>query len=42
VSFGSPLVGSAILATRNGLITGTKTSGPELGRIEDALGFIGE
>jgi translation initiation factor 6 len=42
VSFGSPLVGSAILATTNGLITGTKTSGPELGRIEDALGFIGE
>ncbi len=42
VSFGSPLVGSAILATTKGLITGTKTSGPELGRIEDALGFIGE
>jgi translation initiation factor 6 len=39
VSFGSPLVGSAILATTKGLITGTKTSGPELGRIEDALGF---
>ena len=39
VSFGSPLVGSAILATTKGLITGTKTSGPEMGRIEDALGF---
>ena len=37
VSFGSPLVGSAILATSKGLVTGTKTSGPELGRIEDAL-----
>ncbi len=37
VSFGSPLVGSAILATTRGLVTGTKTSGPELGRIEDAL-----
>lgn len=42
VSFGSPLVGSAILATTKGLITGTRTSGPELGRIEDALGFIEE
>lgn len=42
VSFGSPLVGSAILANTRGLITGTRTSGPELGRIEDALGFIGE
>lgn len=37
VSFGSPLVGSAILATTKGLVTGTKTSGPEVGRIEDAL-----
>ena len=37
VSFGSPLVGSAILATSKGLVTGTKTSGPEVGRIEDAL-----
>lgn len=42
VNFGSPLVGSAILATTRGLVTGTRTSGPELGRIEDALGFIGE
>lgn len=40
VSFGSPLIGSAVLANSKGLITGTKTSGPELGRIEDALGFI--
>jgi translation initiation factor 6 len=42
VSFGSPLVGSAILANTKGMITGTRTSGPELGRIEDALGFIEE
>jgi translation initiation factor 6 len=42
VSFGSPLVGSAILANTKGLITGTRTSGPELGRIEDALGFLEE
>jgi translation initiation factor 6 len=42
VSFGSPLVGSSILATDNGIITGTKTSGPEMGRIEDTLGFTGE
>ena len=42
VSFGSPLVGSGILATTRGLITGTRTSGPELGRIEDALGYLEE
>lgn len=42
VSFGSPLVGSAILANTKGMVTGTRTSGPELGRIEDALGYIGE
>jgi len=42
VSFGSPLVGSAILANTKGMITGTRTSGPELGRIEDALGFLEE
>ena len=42
VSFGSPLVGSAILANTKGMITGTRTSGPELGRIEDALGLLEE
>ncbi len=42
VSFGSPLVGSSILATTKGIVTGTKTSGPEMGRIEDALGLTEE
>lgn len=42
VSFGSPLVGSSILATTKGIVTGTKTSGPEMGRIEDALGLAEE
>lgn len=40
VNFGSPLVGSGILANSNGYLTGTETTGPELGRIEDALGFL--
>jgi len=40
VNFGSPLVGSGILANSNGYFTGEETTGPELGRIEDALGFL--
>jgi translation initiation factor 6 len=40
VNFGSPLVGSGILANSNGYFAGDETSGPELGRIEDALGFL--
>ena len=41
VNFGSPLVGSGILANSRGYVAGEETSGPELGRIEDALGFVG-
>jgi translation initiation factor 6 len=41
VNFGSPLVGSGLLANAKGYIAGEETSGPELGRIEDALGFTG-
>ena len=41
VNFGSPLVGSAILANGKGYVAGDETTGPELGRIEDALGFMG-
>jgi len=41
VNFGSPLVGSGILANSRGYVAGDETTGPELGRIEDALGFMG-
>jgi len=41
VNFGSPLVGSGILANSRGYVAGDETMGPELGRIEDALGFMG-
>jgi translation initiation factor 6 len=39
VNLGSPLVGSGVLANSWGYMAGEETSGPELGRIEDALGF---
>jgi len=39
VNFGSPLVGSGILANSRGYVAGKDTTGPELGRIEDALGY---
>ena len=39
VNFGSPYPGSGIIANAHGFITGTSTSGPELGRIAEALGF---
>jgi translation initiation factor 6 len=40
VNFGSPLVGSGLLANSKGYVAGSDTTGPELGRIEDALGFL--
>lgn len=40
VNLGSPLVGSGVLANSQGYFAGIGTSGPELGRIEDALGFL--
>ncbi len=40
VNLGSPLVGSAVLANSHGYFAGEDTSGPELGRIVDALGFL--
>lgn len=40
VNLGSPLVGSGLLANSKGYFAGIETSGPELGRIEDALGFL--
>ncbi len=40
VNFGSPYVGAGLIANSNGFIAGPATSGPELGRIVEALGFL--
>ena len=40
VSFGSPYVGAGICASNDGAVAGSETTGPELNRIEDALGII--
>ena len=40
VAFGSPFVGAGICASNNGALAGRDTTGPELNRIEDALGLI--
>ncbi|MBA1342723.1 MAG: Translation initiation factor 6 [ANME-2 cluster archaeon] len=40
VNFGSPLIGAGLLANSSGYLAGADTTGHELGRIEDALGFI--
>jgi len=40
INLGSPLVGSGLLANSKGYMAGDETTGPELGRIEDALGFL--
>jgi len=40
VNFGSPLVGSGLLANSKGYVVGEETTGPEIGRIEDALGYM--
>jgi translation initiation factor 6 len=40
VNFSSPLVGSGVLANSKGYVAGLDTMGPELGRIDDALGFL--
>ena len=37
---GAPLVGSGLVANEAGYVVGRDTTGPELGRIEDALGYI--
>lgn len=39
VNFGVPLIGAALLANTKGYAAGYETTGVELGRIEDALGF---
>ncbi|WP_435067785.1 translation initiation factor IF-6 [Haloplanus sp. C73] len=40
VNYGAPLVGSGLIANDSGYIVGTDTTGPELGRIEQTLGYL--
>lgn len=40
VNFGSPLVGSGLLANSKGYVVGEETTGPEISRIEDTLGYL--
>lgn len=40
VNYGGPLVGSGLVANGSGYLVGQETTGPELGRIEDALGYL--
>ena len=40
VNFGSPLVGSGLLANGKGYVKGEENKGPEISRIEDALGYL--
>lgn len=40
VNYGAPLVGSGLVANSAGYVVGNDTTGPEIGRIEDALGYI--
>jgi len=40
INFGSPLVGSGLLANNKGYVVGEETTGPEISRIEDTLGYL--
>ena len=40
LNYGSPMIGASCVANSNGAITGTQSTGIELGRLEDALGLI--
>jgi translation initiation factor 6 len=42
VNFGVPVIGAAVLANTKGYAAGDETTGAELGRIVDALGFYEE
>ena len=39
INFGSPLVGSGVLANSKGYVVGEETTGPEITRVEDTLGY---
>ena len=40
VNHGHGFVGAGIAANQNGVATGSRTTGIELGRIDEALGFL--
>lgn len=40
INYGGSLVGAGLVANVNGYVAGGETTGPELGRIETALGFL--
>ena len=40
VSFGSPFIGAGCAASDTHAMVGTGSAGPEMNRIEDALGLI--
>jgi translation initiation factor 6 len=40
VNHGFPMIGSGLVANSNGALIGNKTTGIEMGRIEEALGFL--
>jgi len=40
VNHGVPLIGSGLIANSEGAIMGTLTTGIEMGRIEESLGFL--
>jgi len=40
INYGGALVGSGLVANEGGFVCGESTTGPELGRIESALGYL--
>ena len=40
INYGTPLLGSGLVANVESYLVGEDTTGPELGRIEDTLGFL--
>ena len=40
INHGSPVIGSGLVANTKGAIIGDLTTGIEMGRIEEALGYI--
>jgi translation initiation factor 6 len=42
INYGGPLVGSGLIANDSGYIVGQDTTGPELGRIDSALGYAAD
>jgi len=42
INYGGPLVGSGLIANDTGYVVGERTTGPELGRIDSALGYAAD